>query len=1063
MAIGTISVLLRFVASLSLPPDLYKPVAVALMYFCRIQLFVFLLLRGPAAEPSHYSLATAFRLNIAFDLMMCISTLGCKPPSPAAELAVGTFLTAAVVVMHQWHAHRIAQAPPLYLLLLVRLGVMAINVYMGAVLGGSRFGVPRAVSAGAEAAPGSASAASTAGPTRPAGKCGTLQDMSPVDVPGAYSCSAGNGRVSPCKRSSAAGAAAGGNAAGYVAAVVPAVQTAAAARMIPLATRPQNSVVAAAAAAVEAGPASNPATALEAAVAPIQALMPNRPYRSLVRRQVVAFKVPWAEPEDIQPGFQQRLAELVAAKGLVLADVSVRRGCIELVVILQQSAHGGEGTGAGGKRHHQADGGLDAAALVRTLGLLRGRNDGAGDGQQGAQQEAELLAAVRRVRDMVLTRGAAEAGVHAAAAGAGAPRIVDVRPRVLHVPAWLPQADAGAAVALAAPAAGAVTLRVRVEWPVAAQGPAGGAPSLAMVLVQAGGVRLPVQVTASRLVTAEDAAAAAGDTVGNGRDVTSPVLLAEYDIALEALPPRPGSMMLELCGPATVTAGGAGATAGQAAAGAAPPHHMLAPMLAVADAAAATELASNLADWPSDDESQQELIELVVDLGTWADAATVAGAWSGGAEWTHLFGCAPLLAADEVVWSELLPHLISYCRAAGWNATADAIEADHRAYGKLQGRRAGQLPAAAATAGAEAAGAGAAGATAEASAGGDVTGAGPASTGVPYELQAAALRKSAEFFDDQTHTDLMSTVSVANSILDSVQAQLPARRRTAHGAWWQALLQVLGLSQRDTPAEAAAFRAFVCSWTTSLANIAQTTELLMVVALLSRGARVGQAALGGEAAIVLSGCGLGAAATLAWALLPAQRWQALALRLRVPRQLGYLVSKSLLGLGLARPPAGALAYAAGPGMLLMEGAILPGACLVSPAAAMAIACIKLPLNVLCSLRLGIAGGSLVAALIIGVRTELLGLLTNTAFHVYLRMRYQGQAGAAAAVPPAARERLTPPWSPAPEDRSSGDRGAAASSAQLTSSGAAGPLGPVRRAAARAARDLNAVRASGIAS
>ena len=102
----------------------------------------------------------------------------------------------------------------------------------------------------------------------------------------------------------------------------------------------------------------------------------------------------------------------------------------------------------------------------------------------------------------------------------------------------------------------------------------------------------------------------------------------------------------------------------------------------------------------------------------------------------------------------------------------------------------------------------------------------------------------------------------------------------------------------------------------------------MVVALLSRGALAGQAALGGELAIVLSGCGLGAAAAVAWALLPAERWRQVALRLRVPRQLGYLVSKSLLGLGLARPPAGALAYAAGPGMLLMEGAILPGACLV---------------------------------------------------------------------------------------------------------------------------------------
>ena len=43
-------------------------------------------------------------------------------------------------------------------------------------------------------------------------------------------------------------------------------------------------------------------------------------------RPVPPLQVPWAEPEDLQPGFQQRLAELVAAKGLVLADMSVRRG-----------------------------------------------------------------------------------------------------------------------------------------------------------------------------------------------------------------------------------------------------------------------------------------------------------------------------------------------------------------------------------------------------------------------------------------------------------------------------------------------------------------------------------------------------------------------------------------------------------------------------------------------------------------------------------------------------------------------------------------------------------------
>eukprot|EP00198_Chlamydomonas_reinhardtii_P010647 XP_001699984.1 predicted protein [Chlamydomonas reinhardtii] len=824
------------------------------MYFCRLQFFVFMLLRGPAAEPSYLSLTTAFKLNVVFDIMLFISTLGCKPPSIAAEVAVGTFQTAAAAVLHCWHAHRTALAPPLYQIIAMRLVVMAINAYTGMVLGGGR--------------------------------------------------------------------------------------------------------------------------------------------------------VPWAEPEDLQPGFQQRLAELVAAKGLVLADMSVRR--------------------AGGDAAHRPDGGLDAASLVRALGLQRSNRDGGGsdDGEQGGR-EAELLAAVQRVHDIVLTRGAAAAGVLAVTgAGPPAPRIVNVWPRVLHVPSAVQRADGDLATAAVGTAAGPVTLRVRVEWPAGAQGPAGGAPGLATVLMQAGGVLLPVRVTASRLVPPADVATGgsdAADVAGNG---AASALLAEYEIELESRPPRPGSMMravvlwrrnsLELRGPTTQAAVGAGPQASATA------YRMLAPMLAVAHAAAVEELSANMADWPSDAESQLELNELVYDLSTWADAAAAAGAgaWAGGAEWDHVFGCAPLVAADEVVWSELLPHLINYCRAAGWNATAEAVQADQIAYTELSARQAGQQGATvAAAAGAGVTGDGVAAAAADAAAvvalaDAATAGTAPATAAdlhASFDLHAAALLKSTEFFDDEPHPDVLSSfASGTGSLLDSSPALLaPQHRRPAQPVWWQALLQVLGLSQQETPAETAAFRAFVCAWTTSLANIAQVTELFMVVALLSRGALAGQAALGGELAIVLSGCGLGAAAAVAWALLPAERWRQVALRLRVPRQLGYLVSKSLLGLGLARPPAGALAYAAGPGMLLMEGAILPGACLVSPAAAMAIACIKLPLNVLCSLRLGIAGGSLGAALIIGLRTEVLGLLTNTAFHVYLRLRYQEQAAPAPAAVPvssSARER-----------------------------------------------------------
>lgn len=262
-------------------------------------------------------------------------------------------------------------------------------------------------------------------------------------------------------------------------------------------------------------------------------------------------------------------------------------------------------------------------------------------------------------------------------------------------------------------------------------------------------------------------------------------------------------------------------------------YRMLAPMLAVAHAAAVEELSANMADWPSDAESQLELNELVYDLSTWADAAAAAGAgaWAGGAEWDHVFGCAPLVAADEVVWSELLPHLINYCRAAGWNATAEAVQADQIAYTELSARQAGQQGATvAAAAGAGVTGDGVAAAAADAAAvvalaDAATAGTAPATAAdlhASFDLHAAALLKSTEFFDDEPHPDVLSSfASGTGSLLDSSPALLaPQHRRPAQPVWWQALLQVLGLSQQETPAETAAFRAFVCAWTTSLANIA---------------------------------------------------------------------------------------------------------------------------------------------------------------------------------------------------------------------------------------------------
>ncbi len=49
-------------------------------------------------------------------------------------------------------------------------------------------------------------------------------------------------------------------------------------------------------------------------------------YRSVVRRRTTRIKVPFAEPEQLSPGFVERLQDVAAQHGVVLAGVYVRPG-----------------------------------------------------------------------------------------------------------------------------------------------------------------------------------------------------------------------------------------------------------------------------------------------------------------------------------------------------------------------------------------------------------------------------------------------------------------------------------------------------------------------------------------------------------------------------------------------------------------------------------------------------------------------------------------------------------------------------------------------------------------
>ncbi|GFR48128.1 hypothetical protein Agub_g9955, partial [Astrephomene gubernaculifera] len=81
--------------------------------------------------------------------------------------------------------------------------------------------------------------------------------------------------------------------------------------------------------------ACNPGAAVVPPSGPASCLPPPPPYRSPILRRTVRVKIPWAEPEQLGPHFQARLSELAAARGLQLGGVYVRRGCVELVMVLE--------------------------------------------------------------------------------------------------------------------------------------------------------------------------------------------------------------------------------------------------------------------------------------------------------------------------------------------------------------------------------------------------------------------------------------------------------------------------------------------------------------------------------------------------------------------------------------------------------------------------------------------------------------------------------------------------------------------------------------------------------
>ncbi|KXZ47795.1 hypothetical protein GPECTOR_32g407 [Gonium pectorale] len=142
----------------------------------------------------------------------------------------------------------------------------------------------------------------------------------------------------------------------------------------------------------------------------------------------------------------------------------------------------------------------------------------------------------------------------------------------------------------------------------------------------------------------------------------------------------------------------------------------------------------------------------------------------------------------------------------------------------------------------------------------------------------------------------------------------------------------------------------------------------------------------------LAGCAVGTATALAWPLLPYRHWVAMVNKAKIPRYLAYMTAKLMIGVfGIPAPP-GIVAYQLGPAMLVMEGLLLPGSCLLSVRDTLLITLAKWPLGVCMMLESGATGSPLLAVALCG-RVVVAALATTLVCHTYLRYSYARWAAA----------------------------------------------------------------------
>ncbi|GIL58736.1 hypothetical protein Vafri_13742 [Volvox africanus] len=847
---------------------------------------------------------------------------------------------------------------------------------------------------------------------------------------------------------------------------------------------------------VEEGAIRMTAPTGETGETPPRGFVELKSYRSPIRRTMLCVKIPWAEPEQLTPGFPERLADLAAQRGLVLRGTYVRSGCVELVLVLEalmpppapppppgfpETCLQPDVHTSSSSTSIPSEGGMDLeiAAVIRALGLEPPTQQ-----QQHSREEdrtwgpggSDVTAESRRVP----AGGAVEHSLgDGGSGGAESSRccrllVRSLLPRALPLPLpLLPGPDASATrgsvcETVSAPPRSTCTittetapvLHIRMSSPPhthphlhpqqqrrslpGCQGPPRPAaaeeePLSIEVVMRSYGRYLPARVAKCSWAVDEarggapsqsildadgheavpdrlhsgEGGGANGDPDGSGGGVGwSGCPEFQCDVELLAAPPAPGLVLVEVRRlrkgaddsaplppaapgfPDLIPDGASDVTTPLSGSSPLRPDDIdLVPVLATDDAAIAEEMNGLASSWPAG--TNRELDELLYDLGTWMAAAAAAGAHGAAdaatAASTSAAGASSLegrevhggeeTGVDAALLAVLGPHLLRFAESAGLAATAAGIR-----------KRIGPPPAL-------------------------------LSPPQPPQQQPRGIeeppppppqqQQQQQQQPDTEHQLTNKTSGLAARMAGQGDECSTRCRRTGFGGrsgvqggcWGRpdgglqlsllasALLQVLGL-QAVAPSSAAAYDTFAGAWCTAQGHSVQLVESLALISMLFRAGRSGLQPMGTTTIVCVMGCGISALTTLAWLVLPYRSWVRLARAVQIPRYLGHTGAKVLVALGFSAP-LGMVTYTTGVGALLLEGLVLPGACLISLRWALVLAAIKLPANVAMMLVLGATRTPLVAVLL-AARIEALALTTTIACNVYMRLACERHITATAA-------------------------------------------------------------------